>query len=95
MTIQDILLCIISLASCFRLLFYRRGSSPFKAGYSFLAYLLIVINGAIGLAILTGLLNCIYIPNTLIAIMIINAIAIFYCHGNVAHLVNIFRRTSV
>jgi uncharacterized membrane protein YhdT len=94
MTLQDILLCIISLASCFRLLFYRRGASPFKAGYSFLAYLFIVANGAIGLAILTGLINCLYMPNVFIVIMIINAIAIFYCHGNVAHLVNIFRRTS-
>ena len=88
----DILLTILSLSSCLRLLFYRRGPSKFKVGYSFVAYLFIVSSGALGIAILTGILHSMQLPKALIALFILVAIAIFYCNGNVARILNLPRR---
>ncbi len=89
MNLLDILLIILSLSSCLRLLFYRRGASPFKVGYSFIAYLFIVCTGALGLALLTGIFQSIQIHRALIALIILVALAIFYCHGNVARLIKL------
>ena len=89
MNLLDILLIILSLSSCLRLLFYRRGISVFKVGYSVIAYLLIVSSGALGLAILTGILQGETIPTVIILLIKTTAIAILYSGGNVARLLKL------
>ncbi len=89
MSLLDILLTFLSLATCLRLLFYRRGKSAFKASYSFVAYLFIVSYGALGLALLTGIYNSLQLNNLLIVLLTLLSFLLFYWQGNVARLIKL------
>ncbi|EPJ56358.1 MAG: hypothetical protein OFPI_00250 [Osedax symbiont Rs2] len=89
MNLLDILFSVFLLATCFRLLFYRRGSSSFKVHYSFIAYIIVVLNGALGLGILTGLIRTTQLPSALLTVIYILAFAVLYCRGNVALLISL------
>jgi hypothetical protein len=88
-TFFDLLLIFVALATCLRLLIYRRYKATFKADFSITAYLLIVCYGALSLSLLTGLTSSAQLPYSLILVTATLSAAVFYCSGNVSMLIKL------
>ncbi len=91
MNALDLILFSICAATCLRLLFYRRSGARFKRHISVLAYLLILLNGGIALALLTGRINATDVhPLAILALSLLTT-AVYYARGNIAHIIRMTR----
>lgn len=89
MTFFDLLLVLIALATCLRLLIYRRYKATYKAIFSIIAYFFVVAYGALSLSLLTGITSSAQLPTSLIGGAILLSLAVFYCSGNVSMLIKL------
>lgn len=80
----DLIVIISSMATCLRLLFYRRHGAGFKRHISLLAWLLISITGGTGMMIITGKLSAIDINPLFILLLWVLTILVYRDSGNVA-----------
>mgnify|MGYP005988595951 CR=1 FL=1 len=87
MNIVDVLVCAVSAATCARLMFYQRKGSTFKRGISAVAYAVIVITGALTLALLTGRITAASLHPAGVLLLCFIAALVFYARGNVAAII--------
>jgi drug/metabolite transporter (DMT)-like permease len=85
--ILDLLIIASCLATCLRLLLYRRQGSNFKRGISVVAYVLIVITGAVGLLVLMGKMTSADINPVFIFCLFVLMLLVYRAQGNVAQLI--------
>jgi len=94
MTAPDLLLCVLCMATCGRLIFYRRSGCQFKRHFSVVAYLLVVLTGSIALALLTGRLSAANLPPLLLVPIGALCGMVYYVRGNVAQLLRLLTPTK-
>lgn len=83
----DLLVITCCLATCLRLLFYRRQGSSFKRSISFVAYVLIVATGTVGLLVSIGKITSADINPVLIFCLFLLMLLVYRAGGNVAQLI--------
>lgn len=84
--VLDLMVITSCMATCLRLLFYRRHGSNFKRGVSLLAWLLITVTGSIGMLVITGKLSGADINAVFILLLWLLTVLVFWARGNVAQL---------